>query len=83
MYQGNLEKAFECSTISLNMYSDESYTQINHGLILMEKERYAEARNLFDALLKENPKDAHSWFERARCDEHLKSFVKLTGVSSS
>ncbi|MFE4122264.1 tetratricopeptide repeat protein [Priestia sp. YIM B13486] len=76
MYKGNLEKAFECSTISLNMYGDESYTQINHGLILMEKERYAEARNLFDALLKENPKDAHSWFERARCDEHLKKFRK-------
>ncbi|MCJ7992499.1 peptidase C39, partial [Priestia sp. OVS21] len=38
MYKGNLEKAFECSTISLNMYGDESYTQINHGLILMEKE---------------------------------------------
>ncbi|TYR80006.1 tetratricopeptide repeat protein [Priestia megaterium] len=71
MYKGELNEALEMSTTSLNMYNRESFTQLNHGLILAERQQFKEARKIFNELLSNDRSDALLWYERAKCDQQL------------
>ncbi|PGK35132.1 hypothetical protein CN907_20575 [Bacillus anthracis] len=70
MYIDQSEKALQFSQVALER-SPERFTLTNHGLILIDLERYEEAYEIFNDLLREYKNEAHVWYERARCAHHL------------
>ena len=70
MYIDQSEKALQFSQVALER-SPERFTLTNHGLILIDLERYEEAYEIFNDLLKEYKNEAHVWYERARCAHQL------------
>lgn len=70
MYIDQFEKALQFSQVALER-SPERFTLTNHGLILIDLERYEEAYEIFNDLLKEYKNEAHVWYERARCAHQL------------
>ena len=63
MYIDQSEKALQYSQVALER-SPERFTLTNHGLILIDLERYEEAYEIFNDLLKEYKYEAHVWYER-------------------
>jgi tetratricopeptide (TPR) repeat protein len=55
---------------------NDRIVRMNHAAVLMEKHEFLEARRVYNQLLKEDPKDGHVWYERARLDQKLGSFRK-------
>ena len=70
MYIDQSENALQFSQVALES-SPERFTLTNHGLILIDLERYEEAYEIFNDLLKEYKHEAHVWYERARCAHQL------------
>ncbi|EJS68247.1 hypothetical protein CON38_00720 [Bacillus cereus] len=70
MYIDQSENALQFSQVALER-SPERFTLTNHGLILIDLERYEEAYEIFNDLLKEYKHEAHVWYERARCAHQL------------
>ncbi|PGX14345.1 bacteriocin-processing peptidase family protein [Bacillus sp. AFS033286] len=70
MYIDKCENALQFSQVALER-SPERFTLTNHGLILIDLERYEEAYDIFNDLLKEYKSEAHVWYERARCAHQL------------
>lgn len=58
MYIDQSEKALQFSQVALER-SPERFTLTNHGLILIDLERYEEAYEIFNDLLKEYKNEAH------------------------
>lgn len=80
MYIDQSEKALQFSQVALER-SPERFTLTNHGLILIDLERYEEAYEIFNDLLKEYKNEAHVWYERARCAHHLgKLYLAIKGL---
>ncbi|MEI4621884.1 tetratricopeptide repeat protein [Bacillus pfraonensis] len=70
MYIDQSEQGLKMSQIALGRHPDR-FVLVNHGLILMDLERYAEAYEVFNDLLKEYKYEAHIWYERARCAHQI------------
>ncbi|MED4990335.1 tetratricopeptide repeat protein [Geobacillus sp. NFOSA3] len=70
-YYGNEAKGVELSKIALSLQPDGPFVCTNHGIILFHTEQFQEARAFFDQLLRRHKREAHLWYERARCDEKL------------
>lgn len=70
MYIDQSDKALQFSQVALER-SPERFTLTNHGLILIDLERYEEAYEIFNDLLREYKNEAHVWYERARCAHQL------------
>jgi len=80
MYMDQSEKGLEYSLTAIER-SPERFTLVNHGLILIDLERYEEAYGFFNDLLKEYKYEAHIWYERARCAQHLgKVYLAVKGL---
>ncbi|KEK25079.1 tetratricopeptide repeat protein [Bacillus gaemokensis] len=75
MYMDQPEKGIEMSHIAIQRHP-ERFVLVNHGLILMDLERYEEAYRVFNDLLKDYKYEAHIWYERARC-AHLMGKLHL------
>ena len=74
MYIDQSDKALQFSQVALER-SPERFTLTNHGLILIDLERYEEAYEIFNDLLREYKNEAHVWYERARCAHHLGNYI--------
>ncbi|MEN1935903.1 tetratricopeptide repeat protein [Paenibacillus sp. 102] len=70
MYIDQPEQGLKMSQIALQRYPDR-FVLVNHGLILMDLERYEEAYEVFNDLLKGHKHEAHIWYERARCAHQI------------
>ncbi|MDT3496557.1 tetratricopeptide repeat protein [Bacillus toyonensis] len=70
MYIDQSENALQFSQVAVER-SPERFTLTNHGLILIDLERYEEAYEIFNDLLREYKNEAHVWYERARCAHQL------------
>lgn len=70
MYIDQSENALQFSQVAVER-SPERFTLTNHGLILIDLERYEEAYEIFNNLLREYKNEAHVWYERARCAHQL------------
>ncbi|MBK5487629.1 C39 family peptidase [Bacillus sp. TH17] len=80
MYMDQSEKGLEYSLTAIER-SPERFTLVNHGLILIDLERYEEAYGFFNDLLKEYKYEAHIWYERARCAQYLgKVYLAVKGL---
>ncbi|HHT7189628.1 TPA: tetratricopeptide repeat protein [Bacillus cereus] len=80
MYIDQSENALQFSQIALER-SPERFTLTNHGLILIDLERYEEAYAIFNDLLREYKYEAHVWYERARCAHQLgKIYLAIKGL---
>lgn len=69
LYNSETENAKEMSDIALNINEQDRFIRVNHAIILTDQEKYNEARPIFSKLLREEPVDAHVWYERAKLDE--------------
>ncbi|KFN03140.1 bacteriocin-processing peptidase family protein [Bacillus clarus] len=80
MYMDQSEQGIEYSKTAVERHP-ERFTLVNHGLILMDLERFEEAYHIFNDLLKEYKYEAHIWYERARCAHHLgKTYLAIKGL---
>ncbi|WP_243521853.1 tetratricopeptide repeat protein [Bacillus pseudomycoides] len=80
MYINQSEQGLKMSQIALQRHPDR-FVLVNHGLILMDLERYEEAYEVFDDLLKEYKYEAHIWYERARCAHQIgKMYLAIKGL---
>ncbi|EID44192.1 bacteriocin-processing peptidase family protein [Parageobacillus thermoglucosidasius] len=70
-YGGKEKKGLELSRIALTLAPDDLFIGTNHGIMLFQAKQFPEARAFFDQLLRRHKRDAHLWYERARCDEML------------
>ena len=70
-YGGKEKKGLELSQIALTLHPDDPFIGTNHGIMLFQAKQIQEARAFFDQLLRRHKRDAHLWYERARCDERL------------
>ncbi|EZP77409.1 hypothetical protein H839_07229 [Parageobacillus genomosp. 1] len=70
-YGGKEKKGLELSQIALTIHPDDPFIGTNHGIMLFHAKQFQEARAFFDELLRRHQRDAHLWYERARCDERL------------
>jgi tetratricopeptide (TPR) repeat protein len=70
-YGGKEKKGLELSQIALTLHPDDLFIVTNHGIMLFQAKQFQEARAFFDQLLRRHKRDAHLWYERARCDEML------------
>ncbi|BDG47477.1 bacteriocin-processing peptidase family protein [Parageobacillus sp. KH3-4] len=70
-YGGKEKKGLELSQIALTLHPDDLFIGTNHGIMLFQAKQFQEARAFFDQLLRRHKRDAHLWYERARCDEML------------
>jgi tetratricopeptide (TPR) repeat protein len=73
-FQGLDEQALNYSTIAMDINDLDTFTKINHGMILFDNKFYTEARGQFCSVLKEVKSHGHAWFERARCDKELERY---------
>ncbi|MGG1674674.1 tetratricopeptide repeat protein [Neobacillus sp. NRS-1170] len=71
LYQKDIVQAEFFSKISMMLAPDDRFIRMNHAAVLREKNEYENARKLYNALIKEEPKDAHAWYERAHLDQKL------------
>ncbi|MEH7332257.1 tetratricopeptide repeat protein [Neobacillus drentensis] len=71
LYQKDIVQAELFSKISMMLAPDDRFIRLNHAAVLMEKNENENARMLYNALIKDEPKDAHAWYERARLDQKL------------
>jgi tetratricopeptide (TPR) repeat protein len=69
LYSNDIQKAEYFSTIGLELAPNDRFVRINYAAVLIEKEEFKEARSLYTQLLREDPQDAHVWYERARLDQ--------------
>ena len=77
---GSIRKGARVSLTAIER-SPERFTLVNHGLILIDLERYEEAYGFFNGLLKEYKYEAHIWYERARCAQYLgKVYLAVKGL---
>ncbi|MDR4185714.1 bacteriocin-processing peptidase family protein [Bacillus pseudomycoides] len=70
MYIDQSEQGLQMSKIALQRHPDR-FILVNHGLVLMDLERYEEAYKVFNDLLKEYKYEAHIWYERAKCAHQM------------
>jgi len=70
-YAGYTERGLVCSRIAVHLHPGDLFIETNHGLLLFHAKRLAEARKWFDHLVRRERRDAHLWYERARCDLEL------------
>ena len=83
MYIDQSEKGLEMSHIAVQRYP-ERFVLVNHGLILMDLERYEEAYHVFNDLVKDYKSEAHIWYERACCAHSLgKEYLAIKGLHIS
>jgi tetratricopeptide (TPR) repeat protein len=71
LYSNDVKNAEYFSSISMELAPREKFVRINHAAVLIEREEYDEARNIYDQLIRDEPGDGHTWFERARLDQKL------------
>ncbi|MGG3470143.1 tetratricopeptide repeat protein [Neobacillus pocheonensis] len=76
LYQKEIGQAEFYSNISMLLAPEERFVRMNHAAVLIEKKEYENARQLFNSLIKESPKDSHAWFERARLDQKVGNLRK-------
>lgn len=72
--QENLKEAMNYSEIALDINADDSFLQINHGMILMEMNRFEDARTLFHHFLKTDKHNGYAWYQRAKCDKEFSRY---------
>ncbi|MCG1022943.1 tetratricopeptide repeat protein [Sutcliffiella horikoshii] len=73
-FLGLAEQALHYSKIAMDINDLDTFTRINHGMILFDNNFYTEAREQFSSVLKEVKAHGHAWFERARCDKELERY---------
>ncbi|TYS68303.1 tetratricopeptide repeat protein [Sutcliffiella horikoshii] len=73
-FRGLDEQALRYSSIAMDINDLDTFTRINHGMILFDNKFYTEAREQFSSVLKEVKSHSHAWFERARCDKELERY---------
>jgi tetratricopeptide (TPR) repeat protein len=73
-FRGLDEQALRYSSIAIDINNLDTFTRINHGMILFDNKFYTEAREQFSSVLKEEKSHGHAWFERARCDKELERY---------
>ncbi|OQP07078.1 hypothetical protein B1690_03955 [Geobacillus sp. 46C-IIa] len=71
VYAGHTERGLICSQVAVRLYPGDLFIETNHGVLLFHAKRFAEAREWFDRLVRRERRDAHLWYERARCDLEL------------
>ncbi|WP_108671228.1 C39 family peptidase [Peribacillus acanthi] len=72
LYSKDLKSALLASEMSLKLHSEEIFGLINHAVILMEAERFEEAKSFLIALLgKEGGDEAYLWFQIGKTEEGL------------
>ncbi|MCM3692707.1 tetratricopeptide repeat protein [Neobacillus niacini] len=71
LYSGDIKKAEYFSSISMELAPKERFVTINHAAVLIEKQEYVMAREIYNLLIREIPTDGHVWYERARLDQKL------------
>lgn len=74
LFAKDVNKADYYSSISLELAFHDRFIRMNHAAILIEKKMFDEARRIYDQLIREEPGDGHSWYERARLDQKLGRF---------
>ncbi|EEL50875.1 bacteriocin-processing peptidase family protein [Bacillus cereus] len=80
MYIDQSEQGLKMSQIAIQRHPDR-FVFVNHGLILMDLERYEEAYEVFNDLLKEYKYEAHIWYERAKCAHQMgKLYLAIKGL---
>ncbi|MCI0764407.1 bacteriocin-processing peptidase family protein [Bacillus sp. TL12] len=83
MYIDQSEQGLKMSQIALGRHPDR-FVLVNHGLILMDLERYKEAYEVFNDLLKEYKREAHIWYERAKCAHQMeKLHLAIKGLRTA
>ncbi|KMJ59854.1 hypothetical protein AB685_03085 [Bacillus sp. LL01] len=73
-FQGLDELALSYSSIAMDINDLDTFTRINHGMILFDNKLFIEAKEQFSSVLKEVKAHGHAWFERARCDKELERY---------
>jgi tetratricopeptide (TPR) repeat protein len=74
LYSKDLKGALLASEMSLKLHNEEIFGLINHAVILMEIERFEEAKTiLLDLLGKEGGDEAYLWFQIGKTEEGLQS----------
>ncbi len=71
LYSDDVKSAEYYSSISMELAPKERFVRINHAAVLIKKQEYEEARRIYDQLIREEPRDGHVWYERARLDQKL------------
>ncbi|WP_342431975.1 tetratricopeptide repeat protein [Neobacillus sp. FSL H8-0543] len=71
LYNEDINKAEYYSMISMELAPKDRFVRINHAAVLIEKEEYEEARQIYNRLIRDEPADGHAWYERARLDQRL------------
>lgn len=66
-----VKEALRYSEIAMDINEEDGFSQINHGIILMDMNEHEKARNLFHTFLKREKQDGYVWFQRALCDKEL------------
>ncbi|PLR68913.1 tetratricopeptide repeat protein [Bacillus sp. UMB0893] len=69
--QDNLKEAIKYSEIAMDINEEDAFPQINHGMILMEMDKFVEARALFHRILNTDKHNGYAWYQRAKCDKEL------------
>nr|WP_263326041.1 tetratricopeptide repeat protein [Neobacillus sp. Marseille-Q6967] len=84
LFAKDVNKADYYSSISLELASHDRFIRMNHAAVLVEKKMFDEARRMYDQLIREEPGDGHTWYERARLDQKLGRFRRaLRGFKQS
>lgn len=73
-FQGLDEQALKYSSIAMDINDLDTFSRLNHGMILYDNKFITEAREQFHSILKEIKTHGHAWFERARCDKELERY---------
>lgn len=73
-FQGLDQQALTYSSIAMDINDLDTFTKINHGMILYDNKLFTEAREQFSLVLREVKAHGHAWFERARCDRELERY---------
>lgn len=66
-----VKEALRYSEIAMDINEEDGFSQINHGIILMDMNEHEKARNLFHTFLKREKQDGYVWYQRALCDKEL------------
>ncbi|KAA0548430.1 hypothetical protein FZW96_07605 [Bacillus sp. BGMRC 2118] len=70
-YSEEREVALTYSEASLDINHHDYWNRMNHAFFLFENDRILDARQTYTDIIRDFKKDAHPWFERARCDRAL------------
>jgi tetratricopeptide (TPR) repeat protein len=74
LYSNDVKNAQYFSSISMELAPREKFVRINHAAVLIEREQYDEARNIYDQLIKDEPADGHTWFLLGEFYFHLEMY---------